>query len=197
MGTIRQKASDAIASLLAVMLAPRVTIPRATYSILEAAEPTPGATGPDGSRSASKVRHTEQRLLQLSIGLAASVPAAAGAWGVIDASGSGASNERYLWGVLLAIGIAFWMTIPRINRMALQFRLLSALVIAGGLCRLFGVALGDAPSNMEWGALGMELFVTPMLCLWQLRFSQYRRIGEPAMPRREALATVKNARSRQ
>ena len=79
------------------------------------------------------------------------------------------SHVRYLSGLLLAIGLGFWSTIPRIERQAARFRLLTGLVVIGGLGRLLGLALaGRPPAPMLFG-LCMELVVTPSLCWWQSR----------------------------
>jgi hypothetical protein len=96
-----------------------------------------------------------------------------GAWGVLNdlgGHGSGlASHERYLSGLLLAIGLAFWTTVSDIEGKTGRFRLLTALVVVGGISRLLGVALGDSLSWSIGGALAMELLVAPVLCLWQGR----------------------------
>ncbi len=81
------------------------------------------------------------------------------------------SHVRYLSGLLLAIGLGFWSTIPRIERQTARFRLLTGLVVIGGLGRLLGLALaGRPPAPMLFG-LGMELVVTPSLCWWQSRIA--------------------------
>ena len=79
------------------------------------------------------------------------------------------SHVRYLSGLLLAIGIGFWSTIPSIERRTARFRLLTALVVAGGLGRLIGVLLEGWPPAPMLAGLGMELVVTPLLCAWQSR----------------------------
>ncbi len=93
----------------------------------------------------------ERRLLQLVVVLAGFVPVLAGGAGVLlgaamvndaGANLSADSHFRYLSGLLLAIGLAFWSTIPRIAAQTARFRLLTCLVVAGGLGRL--VALGVA-----------------------------------------------------
>jgi protein-S-isoprenylcysteine O-methyltransferase Ste14 len=97
----------------------------------------------------------------------------AGAWGVLhglgDDGGGSVNHERYLSGLLLAIGLAFWTTVSDIEGKTARFRLLTALVVIGGISRLLGVALGDTPSWLIGGALAMELLVAPLLCLWQGR----------------------------
>jgi uncharacterized membrane protein YfcA len=115
----------------------------------------------------------EKRTLQLCVALAGTVAVLAGAWGVFDGPHANTvgltSHERYLSGLLLAIGLAFWSTLSDIEHKTGQFRLLCALVVIGGLCRLVGVATGDGLSWSIMGALLMELIVAPVLCLWQSR----------------------------
>ena len=74
-------------------------------------------------------------------------------------------------GLLFAIGLAFWSTIPSIAEKTARFRLLTFVVVTGGLCRLLGVLLGDPPTTPVLIALAMELGVTPVLCFWQGRVS--------------------------
>ena len=116
---------------------------------------------------------SEKRTLQLCVALAGMVAVLAGAWGVIDGpdgTTAGLTNhERYLSGLLLAIGLAFWSTLSDIEHKTGQFRLLTTLVVIGGLCRLVGVAIGDGLSWPIMGPMLMELIVAPLLCLWQSR----------------------------
>lgn len=117
---------------------------------------------------ASTAPRTSRRLLQLAVLLAATVPVTAGAWLAIEPHAGVLGNHvRYLSGLLLAIGIAFWTTLPDIEAKRRRFGLLTALVVTGGLCRLIGVALGDPLSTPTVAALVMELAVTPFLWAWQ------------------------------
>lgn len=77
------------------------------------------------------------------------------------------SHIRYLSGLLLAIGLGFWSTIPRITEQRDRFLLLTCLVVAGGLGRLYGVLTHAVPAAPMLAGLAMELGVTPALCLWQ------------------------------
>ena len=61
------------------------------------------------------------------------------------------NHGRYLSGLLLAIGLAFWASIPAIEKHTARVRRLTALVVVGGLCRLLGVILGDPLSkSVAW-----------------------------------------------
>lgn len=127
---------------------------------------------------------TERRALQIAIALLALVPVAAGLAGALrgpamvdGAAGtpSADSHMRYLSGLLLAIGVAWWIMIPAIERQTARVRLLAALVVCGGLARLLSLAVVGTPSWAMLGALVMELGVTPAMALWQARVA--RRIG--------------------
>jgi hypothetical protein len=85
------------------------------------------------------------------------------------------SHYRYLSGLLLGIGLAFAISIPRVERHGARIRLLAAIVVLGGLARLFAVSTADRLSLFTLGALIMELAVTPALALWQYRIAQGRR----------------------
>ena len=119
----------------------------------------------------------ERRLLQAAVLLAGFVPVLAGSAGVFlgakMAGGGGSidldSHVRYLSGLLLGIGLVFWGMVPGIERHATAFRLLTGIVFIGGLARLLGLFVVGVPSTAMTAALGMELVVTPLLCLWQSR----------------------------
>ena len=121
----------------------------------------------------------ERRLLQAAVLLAGVVPVSAGSAGVILgvglAGGGGTdldSHVRYLSGLLLGIGLIFWSLVPRIERHAVLFRVLTLIVFVGGLGRLLGVFVVGQPSAPMTAALGMELVVTPLLCWWQGRLAR-------------------------
>jgi hypothetical protein len=119
----------------------------------------------------------ERRLLQQSVAIVATIPVATGLYGVLfgqaltgDAvSISAESHFRYLSGLLLGIGLGFWSTLPSIEVHTGRIRLLTLLVVIGGLSRLIGLALTGLPSLFMLGGLFVELIVAPVLCLWQTR----------------------------
>jgi hypothetical protein len=128
----------------------------------------------------------ERRLLQRVVAVAALVPVAAGLYGVLfgpagisgdRVSVSGDSHFRYLSGLLLGIGILFWATVPAIEQKTTLFRFLTLVVMLGGLGRLVGLWLTGVPSLTMLAALGMELGVTPLLCLWQTRIANARDVS--------------------
>jgi hypothetical protein len=119
----------------------------------------------------------QRRALQIAVLLGSIVPIGAGLTGVLSGGRFLAehaampalqdSHFRYLSGLLLAIGLAFAISVPGIERRTDRFRLLSALVLIGGVARLGGVILTGPPSGSVIFALVMELAVTPSLALWQ------------------------------
>jgi Domain of unknown function (DUF4345) len=119
----------------------------------------------------------ERRLLQQSIAIVATIPVAIGLYGVLfgqaltgDAvSISAESHFRYLSDLLLGIGLCFWSTLLSIEIHTGRVRLLTLLVVIGGLSRLIGLALTGLPSLFMLGGLFVELIVAPVLCLWQTR----------------------------
>ncbi len=129
-----------------------------------------------------------KRALQFFVALGGIVPVAVGASGVLFGlamTGDTASNPdldshfRYLSGLLLAIGLSFWSTIASIESKGARFRLLTFIVVAGGLARLYGLASQGMPGTPMMLGLVMELVVTPALCLWQARVeSVSQRRGE-------------------
>jgi hypothetical protein len=112
-------------------------------------------------------------LLQAAVALAATLPVVASTWDVVhglqSADAWAINHERYLSGLLLAIGLGFWSTIRHIEAKTARFRLLTSIVVIGGLCRLLGVILGDPATPAVLVSLVMELGVTPALCFWQGR----------------------------
>ncbi|MBJ6125447.1 DUF4345 domain-containing protein [Microvirga splendida] len=119
----------------------------------------------------------ERKLLQQAVAVVAVIPVATGLYGVLfgqaltgDAvSISAESHFRYLSGLLLGIGLCFWSTLPSIEIHTGRFRLLTLVVVIGGLSRLIGLGLTGLPSLFMLGGLVVELIVAPALCLWQTR----------------------------
>jgi len=122
----------------------------------------------------------ELRLAQVAIAVAGCVPVMAGGAGVlfgvsmVGAEWDAASDShfRYLSGLLLGVGLAFWSCIPALPEQGRRFRLLTAIVVLGGLGRLLAVPLQGWPGGPMSAALVMELVITPLLCLWQGRIAR-------------------------
>jgi hypothetical protein len=124
---------------------------------------------------------TERRLLQIVVAAASLIPISAGGAGMllgpamVDAGTvpiGADSHYRYLSGLLFGIGVAFATTIPNIETRTARFRLLTAIVVAGGLGRLLSLILLGVPDRPMIFALVMELGVTPALALWQSRVAR-------------------------
>lgn len=121
----------------------------------------------------------EREALQRVVAVAAIIPVASGLFGILFGLGgvggnslaqiSADSHFRYLSGLLMGIGILFWSCVPAIEAKSRLFRFLTLVVGLGGLARLLGLYLTGLPSAVMLGALAMELVVTPLLCLWQMR----------------------------
>ena len=126
----------------------------------------------------------ERQALQRVVAAGAVIPFAAGLYGVlfgVNGLSSGVesvstdSHFRYLSGLLAGIGILFWTCVPDIEAKGRLFRFLTLVVGLGGLARLLGLYLTVIPSLTMLGALGVELVVTPLLCLWQMRVATKAR----------------------
>ena len=125
----------------------------------------------------------ERRMLQIAVFVAACIPVAAGAGGMVagtsfflnagDASLD--SHFRYLSGLLCGLGLSFWFMIPRIEQHTVTVRILTFLVVLGGSARLASAVWVAIPSLPMQLAIGMELVVTPLLCLWQTRIAKLAR----------------------
>lgn len=130
----------------------------------------------------------EKRALQLAVAVGGLVPVCAGGAGVLAGVGmiphavsdpALDSHYRYLSGLLLAIGVGFWSAIPDIGHRTGRVRLLTAIVVAGGLARAYALLTAPAPGPAMELALVMELIVTPLLCLWQARVAGFAVSGPP------------------
>ncbi|MBA3537153.1 MAG: DUF4345 domain-containing protein [Tatlockia sp.] len=126
----------------------------------------------------------EKIILQSIIVLACMVPLYGGLMGVLRGDqflgvvGVDLDNHfRYLSGLLIGIGFAFLSTIPHIELNSQRFSLLTFIVVAGGLGRLVGFYLKGLPSSSMGLALGMEMIVTPLLCVWLHSFARRVSLG--------------------
>jgi hypothetical protein len=125
--------------------------------------------------------NTGKRVLQFAVAVCSLVPILAGGAGVLLGpalvNGAGGDRDldshfRYLSGLLLGIGLAYLTGVPGIERKRVRFLLLGGIVVLGGIGRLWSLLSEGTPSPAMLGALAMELVVTPLLTLWQLRVSQ-------------------------
>ncbi|HXQ53304.1 MAG TPA: DUF4345 domain-containing protein [Stellaceae bacterium] len=124
----------------------------------------------------------ERRALQVVVAVCSLVPIAAGAGGMllgpaflgnpVADSSDFDSHFRYLSGLLLGIGLAYALAVPGIVRQRKRFLLLGGIVVLGGFGRLLSMLTMGTPSPITIGALTMELLVTPVITLWQVRISR-------------------------
>jgi hypothetical protein len=123
----------------------------------------------------------ERRILQTAIAVFALIPIIAGADGIVRGLGMVTptirdialdSHFRYLSGLLLGIGLAFWGMVPSIERKSGPFVALTFVVFVGGMARLMSLIFVGKPDLPMLFGLVMELLVTPLLCLWQLRIAR-------------------------
>lgn len=128
----------------------------------------------------------ERRLLQLVVAAACLVPLTTGGSSILrgvaflkgvprPAPIDLDSHYRYLSGIFFALGLAFVSCVPEIENKGARFRLLGAMVVAGGLARALSWAELGAPGTGHRFGLVMELGVVPLLMLWQWRVA--RRIS--------------------
>ena len=82
------------------------------------------------------------------------------------------SHFRYLSGLLLGIGLAFWSTIPHLERKTERFLTLTFVVIVGGFSRVVSLWAVGVPDKPMLFGLGMELVITPLLALAQYKLAQ-------------------------
>ncbi|WP_426128014.1 DUF4345 domain-containing protein [Pararhizobium sp. PWRC1-1] len=120
----------------------------------------------------------QRRLLQATIAVLAMLPVFAGLCGVVMGPGflgektpptDLSSHVRFLSGVFLAFGIAWYSCIPAIETKAERIRLLAILTFSGGLARLYSLYVDGVPSAGHVLGLGMELVVVPCLVVWHGR----------------------------
>lgn len=126
-----------------------------------------------------------KRLLQATVAVLALIPTLTGAAGILigpafltgepSAAVSLDSHLRFLSGVFFAVGLAFYATIPAIERKGALFRLAAALVFTGGLARLISLLTVGSPTGPHLAGLAMELAVVPALVVWQSRVARHAR----------------------
>ena len=122
----------------------------------------------------------EKRWLQVAIMIGCIVPLSGGLLGLVHGTGmmdsvgdvTLNSHVRYLSGLLLGVGLGFLSSIPNIEKHRDRVALLTAIVVTGGVGRLYGILSDGWPAPPMVFALGMELVVVPVLWCWQRRVAQ-------------------------
>lgn len=136
-----------------------------------------------GRRGRSVEAELEKRLLQAATALACFVPLSMGGLSVLRSAAvlKGMeppfpidldSHYRYLSGLLLGIGLVFLFSIPRIETRRTVFLTLGAVILIGGLARLWSLVELGAPSRGHQFGLVMELIMVPLIVLWQGRIAR-------------------------
>ena len=122
-----------------------------------------------------------RNFLQTAVAIGGFVPVAAGLCGIMTGTsmitGTAAdpaleSHYRYLSGLLLGIGLGFWSCIPNIEHQTPRVRILTFIVVVGGLGRLGYALYTGLFTPVVIFTLMMELVVTPLLALWQHNLRQ-------------------------
>jgi hypothetical protein len=125
----------------------------------------------------------ERRLLQATVAIACTVSLSMGGLSVIRGADvlrgmdppfpiDLDSHYRYLSGLLLGIGLVFLLSVRRIENKQTVFRTLGAIVVVGGLARLWSLIDAGVPGRGHQFGLVMELVVTPLIVLWQGRIAR-------------------------
>jgi hypothetical protein len=133
---------------------------------------------PAGSHVISK---PHKRGLQAAIAIAGVFPVLAGLFGVLadltdGSTPAGAFDHlfRYLSGLWLGIGLAFWSAIPAVERKGETMRALTAIVVAGAFARIYGCAAAcrelSEILNLSW--IWADAGVALVLCVWQARLER-------------------------
>jgi hypothetical protein len=134
-------------------------------------------------------RETERRLLQAAIAAGCLSPLWFGLRGVVEgpamligvepgqAPPDLLSHYRYLSGLFAGTGLLLLSCVPRIEIRTARFRWACGAIVAGGLARTLGLALGDAPSAAHITALAAELGLIPLLVLWQARVARHGTVA--------------------
>ncbi len=126
-----------------------------------------------------------QLVFRCIVAVLALIPISAGAAGVLlglsfpgfeleAENADAASHFRFLSGIFLAMGLAYWGVGLGIGEYLCRFQLLAMLTFAGGLARLASLWLDGIPSTGHLIGLAMELTVVPLLYLWSRRLDTAR-----------------------
>ena len=81
------------------------------------------------------------------------------------------SYIRFLKGMLLAIGLVYWSSIPDIERHGERITLVTFILVLGAVPRLMAVIGHGVPTNGIVISLVGELIFAPLLWLWQRHVS--------------------------
>jgi hypothetical protein len=127
----------------------------------------------------------ERKLLQIAFALAGLVLVGFGFAGVffganfLDLSGNVVMDSyiRFLKGMLLAIGLVYWSSIPDIERHGERVALVTFILMLGAVPRLMAVIGHGVPTVGIIIGLAGELIAAPLLWLWQRRIARAAQLG--------------------
>ena len=127
----------------------------------------------------------ERKLLQIAFALAGLVLVAFGFAGVffganfLDLSGNVVMDSyiRFLKGMLLAIGLIYWLAIPAIAHHGERIALVTFVLVLGAVPRLMAVTGHGVPTVGILVSLAGELVAAPLLWLWQRRIARIAQFG--------------------
>jgi Domain of unknown function (DUF4345) len=127
----------------------------------------------------------ERKLLQIAFALAGLVLIGFGLAGVffganfMDLTGNVVMDSyiRFLKGMLLAIGLIYWSSIPDIERHGERISLITFILVLGAVPRLMAVIGHGVPTIGILISLAGELIFAPLLWLWQRRVARAAQRG--------------------
>jgi len=127
----------------------------------------------------------ERRLLQIAVALAGLIGVILGLTGVLvgtmhaDLSGDVVldSYVRFGKGVLLAIGLIYWSSIPQIERHGDRIALITIILVVGSLSRLLSLAGHGVPTLGIISNLIAGLVFVPLVWLWQRHVARVAQRG--------------------
>jgi hypothetical protein len=130
-------------------------------------------------------RGVERKLLQLVCACAGLVLVGFGLFGVffgasfMDLTGNMAMDSyvRFLKGMLLAIGLVYWSSIPNIERHGERISLITFILVLGAVPRLMAVIGHGVPTIGILFSLAGELVAAPLLWLWQRHAARVAQRG--------------------
>jgi uncharacterized protein DUF4345 len=122
----------------------------------------------------------ERKLLQIAVALAGLALVGFGLAGVffganfLDLSGNVVMDSyiRFLKGMLLAIGLIYWSSVPDIERQGERIALVTFILVLGAVPRLMAVIGNGVPTIGILVGLAGELIAAPLLWLWQRRIAR-------------------------